>query len=66
MTETYKQKHPNFGKSDFEIKIKNNISILSDQRKEQSDKIRTQYPDRIPIICEKSTSSKLPDIDKNK
>jgi len=39
---------------------------FSDQRKEQSDKIRLQYPDRIPIICEKAASSKLPDIDKNK
>ena len=49
MTETYKQKHPNF-----------------EQRKEQSEKILQQYPDRIPIICEKAASSKLPDIDKNK
>ena len=37
-----------------------------EDRVQQSGKIRTQYPDRIPIICEKSTSSKLPDIDKNK
>ena len=36
------------------------------QRKEESDKIRTRYPDRIPIICEKSTTSKLPTIDKTK
>ncbi len=25
-----------------------------------------RYPDRIPVICEKAGSSKLPDIDKTK
>ena len=37
-----------------------------DQRKNEADRIRERYPDRIPVICEKSRSSKLPDIDKTK
>jgi GABA(A) receptor-associated protein len=38
------------------------------QRKEESNRIREKYPDRIPIICEKSLRdrSSLPDLDKNK
>jgi GABA(A) receptor-associated protein len=35
-------------------------------RKKESEKIREKYPDRIPVICEKSGTSKLPDIDKSK
>ena len=61
MAETYKQKHPHMGKYTKAYNI-----LMAEQRKEQSDKIRQQYPDRIPIICEKAASSKLPDIDKNK
>ena len=37
-----------------------------EQRKSEADRIRERYPDRIPVICEKSKSSKLPDIDKTK
>ena len=37
-----------------------------EQRKNEADRIRERYPDRIPVICEKSKSSKLPDIDKTK
>lgn len=40
--------------------------VLIDQRKNEADRIRERYPDRIPVICEKSKSSKLPDIDKTK
>lgn len=38
------------------------------ERKNESDRIREKYPDRIPIICEKSsrTNSLLPDLDKSK
>jgi GABA(A) receptor-associated protein len=38
------------------------------QRKEESNRIKQKYPDRIPIICEKSlrTNDSLPNIDKNK
>lgn len=37
-----------------------------EQRKNEAERIRERYPDRIPVICEKSETSKLPDIDKNK
>jgi GABA(A) receptor-associated protein len=37
-----------------------------DQRKNEAERIRERYPDRIPVICEKSETSKLPDIDKTK
>jgi GABA(A) receptor-associated protein len=35
-------------------------------RKEEVEKIREKFPDRIPIIVEKAKTSKLPDIDKTK
>ena len=37
-----------------------------EKRKAEADKIRERYSDRIPVICEKSETSKLPDIDKTK
>jgi GABA(A) receptor-associated protein len=45
-------------------KIKKGFS----QREGESKKIREKYPDRIPIICEKSlrAGSSLPDLDKSK
>ncbi|CAM9652348.1 unnamed protein product, partial [Chrysoparadoxa australica] len=35
-----------------------------DKRKEEAERIRVKYPDRIPVICEKAERSNLPDIDK--
>lgn len=35
-------------------------------RKAESSKIRTKYPDRIPIIVEKDARSDMTDIDKKK
>ena len=36
-------------------------------RKKEADRIREKYPDRVPIIVEKSTkSTDIPDIDKKK
>lgn len=32
----------------------------------ESSKIRTKYPNRYPIICEKANGSDIEDIDKNK
>ncbi len=29
-------------------------------------RIRSKYPDRIPVICEKASRSSIPDIDKKK
>jgi hypothetical protein len=37
-----------------------------DVRKAESDKIKDRYNDRIPVICERAETSKLPDIDKTK
>jgi GABA(A) receptor-associated protein len=40
--------------------------VSSDKRKAESARIRTKYPDRIPVIAEKSPASSIPDIDKKK
>mmetsp|Transcript_36945 Transcript_36945/g.42459 ORF Transcript_36945/g.42459 Transcript_36945/m.42459 type:complete len:118 (-) Transcript_36945:52-405(-) len=37
-----------------------------EKRKHECDRIRARYEDRIPVICEKSPTSKLPDLDKDK
>ncbi|CAI2373192.1 unnamed protein product [Moneuplotes crassus] len=37
-----------------------------DKRKSECEKLREKYPDRIPIICEKYSKSKLPDLVKEK
>jgi hypothetical protein len=37
-----------------------------EERKAESDKLKERYPDRVPIICEKSKTCTLPDIDKTK
>jgi len=39
---------------------------LTDSRREESQKIRRKYPDRIPVVVEKVSSSSIPDIDKRK
>jgi len=36
------------------------------KRKEVADKIRSKYPDRIPVIVERGTKSNAPEIDKKK
>ena len=36
------------------------------KRKEMSEKLRKQFPDKIPIICEKDPKSKIQEIDKTK
>jgi len=37
-----------------------------EKRKAESARIRVKYPDRIPVIAEKASSSSIPDIDKKK
>eukprot|EP01116_Phalansterium_solitarium_P017385 TRINITY_DN4267_c0_g1_i1.p1 TRINITY_DN4267_c0_g1~~TRINITY_DN4267_c0_g1_i1.p1 ORF type:complete len:120 (+),score=37.68 TRINITY_DN4267_c0_g1_i1:98-457(+) len=37
-----------------------------DKRKEVADKIRSKYPERIPVIVEKGPKANAPDIDKKK
>ena len=38
----------------------------TDQRRKECDKIRKQFQDKIPIICEKDPKSNIRDIDKTK
>ena len=37
-----------------------------EKRITESSKIKLKYPNRIPIICEKTKKSTIPNIDKNK
>ena len=63
MASKYKAQHPDFGT--FAHPILTLIEFI-EQRKNEAERIRERYPDRIPVICEKSETSKLPDIDKTK
>ena len=46
--------------------IYNTTPFLTDSRREESQKIRRKYPDRIPVVVEKVSNSSIPDIDKRK
>ena len=48
----------------FNFKKRNNLA----DRLSESNRIRMKYPERIPIICEKtnSSSNSVPDLDKSK
>merc|ERR1712006_64268 len=37
-----------------------------EKRSAEAQRIRNKYPDLIPVICEKSERSDIPDIDKKK
>ena len=37
-----------------------------EKRMSEAQRIRTKYPDRIPVICEKDERSDIPNIDKKK
>lgn len=37
-----------------------------EKRKSEAERIRSKYPDRVPVICEKADRSDIPDIDKKK
>merc|ERR1711870_48407 len=41
-------------------------TVPFEQRAAEASRIKTKYPDRIPVICEKAPRSDLPDIDKKK
>ncbi len=40
--------------------------ILTERRKEEAQRMREKYQDRIPVIVEKATGGDIPDIDKKK
>ena len=42
------------------------IEHTLDQRKQESERIRAKYPERVPVICEKTDKSNVPEIDKKK
>ena len=42
------------------------LNKITENRKNQCDLIRTQFPDKIPVICERDPKSNLPDLDKHK
>jgi len=37
-----------------------------DRRKQESERIRIKYPDRVPVICERDPRSDIPNIDRKK
>ena len=37
-----------------------------EQRKQEAEKIRVKYPERIPVVVERVPKSQIPDIDKRK
>lgn len=39
---------------------------LYEERVKESTRVRTKYPDRVPVICEKTARSSMSEIDKNK
>ena len=49
--------------------ISNELTLFSyttEKRKSEAERIRSKYPDRVPVICEKADRSDIPDIDKKK
>lgn len=51
-----------YGYSKFKFKNEHKF----DERVGESTRVLTKYPDRVPIICQKSNVKGTPDIDKNK
>mmetsp|Transcript_23858 Transcript_23858/g.27046 ORF Transcript_23858/g.27046 Transcript_23858/m.27046 type:complete len:122 (+) Transcript_23858:127-492(+) len=50
--------------SNYEFAFKKEYPF--DKRTTEAQRIKSKYPDRIPVICEKAPRSTLPDIDKKK
>ena len=42
------------------------LGMYTDKRKDEAQRIRDKYPDRIPVIVEKAERSDIPEIDKKK
>lgn len=51
---------------EFNFNLKKKILKLIEQRKYEAEKIRTKYPDRIPVVVERVPNSLIPEIDKRK
>jgi len=50
----------------FEMKFRFREENHLEQRKSEAEKIRTKYPDRIPVVVERVANSHIADIDKRK
>jgi len=46
----------------FKFREENNLET----RKNEAEKIRNKYPDRIPVVVERVPNSQIPEIDKRK
>ena len=55
----------NYNRNQYQFKFKRDNPDVT-ERKKECDKIRRQFPEKIPIICEKDPHSSINDIDKNK
>ena len=58
----YVLNRPKASKSTYEFKLMHSF----EKRKEEGERIRQKYPDKIPIIVEKSDRSTIAEIDKQK
>ena len=61
MISKYKEQHKDFGKINIAV-----CNQFLDKRKLEAERIREKYPERIPVICEKSKNSTISEIDKTK
>ena len=50
----------------FVIEYSFQTFTFAEKRKSEAERIRSKYPDRVPVICEKADRSDIPDIDKKK
>ena len=55
----------NYNKNKYQFKYKRDNPDVTQRRKE-CEKLRRQFPEKIPVICEKDPNSSIGDIDKNK
>ncbi|KAI6111526.1 autophagy-related protein 8 precursor [Pisolithus thermaeus] len=68
MRSKFKDEHPFGTLSDLlrNSTIDNVGRSFAEKRKQEAERIRQKYPDRIPVICEKADRTDIPTIDKKK
>jgi GABA(A) receptor-associated protein len=62
MLKYFVREGPSPSKSGFEFKMLHSF----EKRKAESDRISEKYPDKVPLILERSDTSSLPDLEKKK
>ncbi|KAG8217426.1 autophagy-related protein 8 precursor [Butyriboletus roseoflavus] len=65
MRSKFKDEHP-FGMLCSSPAVRVLIHVATEKRKQEAERIRQKYPDRIPVICEKADRTDIPTIDKKK